>query len=133
MNINQAARAAGLTSKTLRYYEDQGLVSFARGANGYRVVSAEDQQRLAFIAHARALGFSINECRELLSLYGNPERSSADVKAVALRHLADIEHKLRSLEQMRDTIAGLVHACAGDDRPDCPILAGISDLEDSKG
>ena len=128
MKISQAANAAGLSAKTLRYYESVGLVSFTRDSNGYRVLDDGDIQTLEFIAHARALGFSITECRELLSLYADDSRASADVKAMAQVHLTAIDKKIHELAHMRDTIAELVNSCAGDQRPDCPILDGIKDL-----
>ncbi|WP_420550950.1 Cu(I)-responsive transcriptional regulator [Litorivicinus lipolyticus] len=128
MKISQAANAAGLSAKTLRYYESVGLVSFTRDSNGYRVLGDGDIQTLEFIAHARALGFSITECRELLSLYADDSRASADVKAMAQVHLTAIDKKIHELAHMRDTIAELVNSCAGDQRPDCPILDGIKDL-----
>lgn len=128
MKISQAADAAGLSAKTLRYYESVGLVSFTRDSNGYRIIGDGDVHTLEFIAHARALGFSIAECRGLLSLYADDTRASADVKAMAQVHLAEIDTKIRELTQMRDTIAGLVDCCAGDARPNCPILEGIKDL-----
>jgi MerR family transcriptional regulator, copper efflux regulator len=126
MNIKQAAEAAGLPPKTIRYYEQIGLIRPARSANGYRDFTATDVHNLAFIARARALGFSIEDCRALLALYGDQDRASADVKAIAQRHLDEIEDKIRQLAEMRDTLAELVHACHGNQRPDCPILASMS-------
>ena len=125
MNIKDAARRADLPAKTIRYYEDIGLVTPGRSANGYRVFSEEDLHRLAFLSRARALGFSIEDCRRLLALWADPTRASADVKALAHEHLAVIDAKIRDLQEMRVTLDDLVGACAGDARPDCPILRGL--------
>lgn len=126
MNIKKAAEAAGLPPKTIRYYEQIGLVTPARSANGYRDFSETDVHNLAFVARARALGFSIDDCRALLALYRDKSRASADVKAIAERHLDEIEAKILALSEMRRTLTDLVLACHGDHRPDCPILAGMS-------
>jgi Cu(I)-responsive transcriptional regulator len=126
MNISEVARRAGLPVKTVRYYEEIGLVTAARSANGYRAYRPRDLHRLAFVGRARSLGFSIGECRALLQLYDDPGRASADVKALAEAHLAQIDAKLGELAAMRATLADLVTACAGDRRPDCPILTAIA-------
>ncbi|MEL6684321.1 MAG: Cu(I)-responsive transcriptional regulator [Pseudomonadota bacterium] len=127
MNIGQAAAQAGLPAKTIRYYEDIGLVKPARDANGYRTFVANDIHKLTFLAHARALGFSIDDCRDLLALWENTERASADVHRIAQDHLQQIEAKIADLGRMRDTLKTLVRDCAGDDRPDCPILNTLGD------
>jgi MerR family copper efflux transcriptional regulator len=126
VNIKHAAEACGLPPKTIRYYEQIGLVTPARSANGYRDFSAADVHNLAFIARARALGFSTEDCRALLALYQDKSRASADVKAIAQRHLDEIEAKIQTLGEMRDTLAELVLACRGNQRPECPILASMS-------
>ncbi|GKY86327.1 Cu(I)-responsive transcriptional regulator [Sinisalibacter aestuarii] len=126
MNIKQAAEASGLPPKTIRYYEQIGLIKPARSANSYRDFSETDVHNLAFIARARALGFSIEDCRALLALYEDKSRASADVKAIAQRHLDEIEAKILQLAEMRDTLSALVLACRGNHRPDCPILASMS-------
>ena len=126
MNIGDVAEASGLPAKTIRYYEEIGLVRPARGANGYRHFSDADVQKLAFLARARSLGFSIDECRKLLSLYEDRGRASADVKQVAKEHLAHIARKIDELAAMRDTLELLVSRCQGDDRPDCPILEDLA-------
>lgn len=127
MNIGEAAERAGLPAKTIRYYEEIGLVCPARDANGYRVFRARDLHKLAFVARARALGFSIEECRALLALYEDESRASADVRRIAREHLARIDAKVAALQGMRDTLSGLIDACAGDSRPDCPILADLAE------
>ncbi|MEL7253456.1 MAG: Cu(I)-responsive transcriptional regulator [Pseudomonadota bacterium] len=126
MNIGQIAAQTGLPAKTIRYYEEIALIQPARDANGYRVFADTDAHKLTFLGRARALGFSIEECRKLLALYEDTSRASSDVKALAQEHLADIEDKIRQLEEMRATLSELINACAGDNRPDCPILTGLS-------
>lgn len=126
MNIKDVSQRTGLPSKTIRYYEDIGLITPARGENGYRKFSESDLHKLAFVGRARHLGFSIEDCRNLLALWGDNGRSSADVRAIAQSHLEQIEAKLKELSEMRDTLARLVHCCAGDNRPDCPILEDLS-------
>ena len=126
MNIGTAADRSGLPAKTIRYYEDIGLIRPDRGANGYRAFSEADLHRLAFLGRARSLGFSIEECRALLALYADPGRASADVKEMAVAHLVAIDRKIAELQGLRATLAHLVHRCHGDDRPDCPILADLA-------
>ena len=126
MNIGDAAERSGLPAKTIRYYEDIRLVKPARGENGYRDYSSEDVHRLRFLQRARGLGFSVEECRQLLSLYGDKRRESADVKAVAEAKLIEIDRKIAELVSLQKTLRHLVHACHGDDRPDCPILDELS-------
>ena len=126
MNIGQASRASGLPAKTIRYYDDIGLVEPARRGNGYRAYSGSHLHNLRFLARARSLGFSIEECRRLLSLYEDRNRASADVKKMAQAHITSIEEKIEQLEGMRTTLAGLVAACHGDERPVCPILDDLA-------
>ncbi|HKL45699.1 MAG: Cu(I)-responsive transcriptional regulator [Pseudomonadota bacterium] len=126
MNISEVARRTDLPPKTIRYYEEIGLIRPARDANGYRAFADSDVHKLAFLGRARALGFSIEDCRTLLALYEDDARASADVKRVAQDHLDRIEEKLAQLRSMRDTLTHLVHECAGDNRPDCPILQDLA-------
>lgn len=126
MNISEVAKRASLPAKTIRYYEDIGLVAPARSANGYRSFRESDLHKLAFLGRARALGFSIEDCRNLMTLYEDRGRASSDVKSIASEHLVAIDAKLAELQQMRNTLADLVSSCAGDDRPDCPILADLA-------
>lgn len=125
MNIGDVATRSGLPPKTIRYYEDIGLVTPLRATNGYRTYRESDMHRLAFLARARALGFTIEDCRTLLALWNDSSRASADVRAVARDHLDRIEAKIADLVEMRDTLSDLVTACAGDDRPECPILKSL--------
>ncbi|NJM82145.1 MAG: MerR family DNA-binding protein [Tabrizicola sp.] len=106
----------------MRYYEEIGLVRPLRDANGYRAFRDRDLHKLSFLARARALGFSIEQCRALLQLYEDDARSSADVKRIAEGHLAEIARKIADLRAMEHTLSHLIDACAGDRRPDCPIL-----------
>ena len=126
MNISDVAQRAGLPAKTIRYYEEIGLVVPPRGDNGYRRFTDTHVHKLAFLGRARALGFSIEDCRTLLGLYEDDNRASAEVKEVAETHLTEIEGKIAGLIEMRDTLRTLVRSCAGDDRPDCPILATLA-------
>lgn len=126
MNISEVGARAGLPPKTIRYYEEIGLIRPLRGANGYRRFRESDLHKLTFIGRARSLGFSIEACRALLALYEDKARASADVKALAERHLQEISAKIGELQQMQATLADLVRACTGDARPDCPILAGLA-------
>ncbi len=122
MNIGQAARRSGLPAKTIRYYEDIGLVSSPRRGNGFRDYDERDVHSLRFVAKARSLGFTVEECRHLLALYKDPARSSAEVREAAERHIADVRAKIAELQSMEKTLHHLIDACAGDGRPDCPIL-----------
>ncbi len=122
MNIGAAAEASGLPAKTIRYYEDIGLIAPDRRANAYRDYSDEHVHKLRFIQRARSLGFSVEDCRQLLSLYEDTDRASSDVKRLAQEHLGDIERKIDELTSMHDVLSNLVKACRGDSRPDCPII-----------
>lgn len=126
MNIGEIAGKSGLPAKTIRYYEDIGLVTPKRSDNGYRRFSDSDLHKLTFLARARALGFSIEDCRTLMALYEDETRASADVKAVARQHLQRIEEKIAQLQSMHETLSHLVAECAGDNRPDCPILNDLA-------
>lgn len=126
MNIGDAAQVTGLPAKTIRYYEDIGLVVADRSANGYRSYGEPEIHRLAFLHRARSLGFSIDECRELLSLYDDRHRASGDVKRIALEKVQEIEQRIVALIAMRDTLAHLAANCHGDQRPDCPILDDLA-------
>lgn len=127
MNIGQAAHRSGMPAKTIRYYEEIGLVyPAARTQSGYREYDERDFHNLRFVKRARGLGFSIKNCQELLSLYRDKDRASADVKALTLAHIAEIEQKIAELAEMRETLATLADRCHGDDMPDCPILHGLA-------
>lgn len=127
MNIGAAAQKSGLPPKTIRYYEDIGLLTADRAANGYRDYSADDVHRLRFVQRSRSLGFSVRECRQLLSFYTDRRRASSDVKAIATEKLAEIDRKIVELTGLRQMLGHLVEHCHGDSRPECPIIDGISE------
>ena len=129
MNISDVSRASGLPAKTIRYYEDIGLVRPARGANGYRSFTDKDAHKLAFLGRSRSLGFTIEDCRTLMSLYEDRDRASADVKALATEHLDRIAQKIDELQALKSTLETLVTRCHGDGRPDCPILDDLAGAE----
>lgn len=131
MNIGTAARQSGLPPKTIRYYEEIGLLKADRAENGYRDYSGEDVHRLRFVQRARGLGFSVEECRQLLSLYGNSGRESSDVKALATSKLTEIDRKIEELKGLRKTLSHLVASCHGDARPECPIIDGLAGRTDA--
>lgn len=127
MTIGQASASSGVPPKTIRFYEDLGLIKPAeRLANRYRAYDENNLRILRFIRRARALGFSLQEIEKLLSLYRNRRRASEDVKRLALAHVADLDRKIAELKQVRNTIAELARRCQGGERPECPIL---DDLE----
>jgi len=126
MNVGDAAERSGLPAKTIRYYEEIGLIHPSRSENGYRNYSGGDIHRLAFLRRARGLGFSIEDCRHLMALYEDRSRASQEVKRIANAHVEAIDAKLRELQSMRATLQRLIHACHGDERPDCPILDDIA-------
>ena len=129
MNIGTAAKLSGVSAKTIRYYESIGLIPQAdRADNGYRDYGGTEIETLRFIKRARSLGFSIEAVRNLLDLWQNTERASADVKRIALEHIADVELRIQELQSIRDTLKHLTDCCHGDGRPDCPILEGIASL-----
>jgi Cu(I)-responsive transcriptional regulator len=127
MQIGEAARTAGVSAKMVRHYESIGLIPAAdRRSSNYRDYGRDDVHRLAFIRRARDLGFSIEEIRDLLRLWADTHRSSGEVKALAKSHIAELEGKIRLLEEMRATLAHLADACDGDHRPHCPIIETLA-------
>ncbi|MGP0170798.1 Cu(I)-responsive transcriptional regulator [Pseudomonas sp. NCHU5208] len=126
MNIGQAAKHTGLSAKMIRYYESIDLLPRAgRTQSGYRQYNEQDLHRLAFIKRARDLGFSLEEVSRLLALWQDKQRASADVKALAEAHIAELERRIAEMSALRDTLAELAASCQGDGRPDCPILHGL--------
>lgn len=126
MNIGQAAQASGVSAKMIRYYESSGLIPRAdRKTSGYRDYSDSDVHVLRFIRRARDLGFAVAEIADLLDLWRDHSRQSADVKRIAHQHIEALQAKIRDLQEMADTLTDLVACCHGDERPDCPILAGL--------
>ena len=127
MKILEAAKRAGLTVKTLRYYANIGMVTPHQDpATSYRDYSEEDVAKLQFVGKARRFDFSVEECRELLALYEDRNRPSREVKALTLKKVAEIDSRLAELQSLKDELSGLASACDGDDRPDCPILNALS-------
>ena len=123
MNIGEASRASGVSAKMIRYYEETGLIPPAgRTGSGYRTYGPKDVQILRFVRRARDLGFPMERVAELLALWRDRDRASGDVKRLAEDQIRALEARIREMEAMKATLAHLVHACAGNDRPDCPIL-----------
>ena len=127
MNIGKASKLSELTVKTVRYYDNIGLVKPHQNIfSGYREYKEEDVLKLKFVGKARKFNFSINECRELLSLYENKDRPSKDVKKLTLEKISQIDEKLKQLQNLKDELSYLAENCHGDDRPNCPILDALS-------
>lgn len=130
MSIGAVAVKSGLPAKTIRYYEDIGLLTPPRRENGYRTYREQELHKLKFLHRARSLGFTIEQCRQLLSLYEDETRASSDVKALARQHLKEVDAKILELQGMKSTLETLIKSCRGDHRPDCPI---IDDLASARG
>ncbi|MCC7319835.1 MAG: Cu(I)-responsive transcriptional regulator [Rubellimicrobium sp.] len=127
MNIGAAARVSGVSVKMIRYYEETGLIPAPeRTAAGYRVYGPREVEMLRFVRRARDLGFSLKEIAELLALWRDRARASADVKAIALAHVADLERRIGDMRAMAAVLSHLARTCHGDDRPDCPILDDLA-------
>lgn len=128
MNIGEAAKFSGVSAKMIRYYEQIGLIPKAvRSDAGYRNYSPPDAHSLRFIRRARDLGFSVEQIAELLVLWRDRDRASADVKAMALAHVAGLKEKIAELQAMAQTLEHLAEHCHGDGRPDCPIIADLAE------
>ena len=128
MNIGKVSQASGVSTKMIRYYEQIGLIPTAgRNNAGYRSYSVTDVERLKFIKRSRELGFSVVEISDLLDLWNDRNRQSADVKRLALGHIEKLEQRINDLQQMANTLKDLINCCAGDDRPECPILEGLKE------
>jgi Cu(I)-responsive transcriptional regulator len=131
MNIGGAARASGVSAKMIRYYESIGLIPQAvRSDSGYRHYTDNDIHTLRFVRRSRDLGFSVDDITRLLGLWRDRGRASADVKAVALHHVAALKSKIAALQEMVVTLEHLAHHCHGDGRPDCPIMDDLSGRAD---
>ena len=127
VNIGEAAARSGVSAKMVRHYESLGLLpKVARTESGYRLYGDAEVHTLRFIRRARDLGFSMAEIAELLKLWQNRRRASADVKRIALTHVADLQRRIDEMEAMRRTLERLANCCHGDDRPDCPILEELT-------
>lgn len=133
MNISEVAKLTGLTAKAIRFYESKGIIKEAsRGANGYRQYTQHQVDELLLIRRSRLVGFSLDECQELLSLSNNPNRRSADVKQKTLEKVSEIETKIEELERMKKTLLDLADACPGDDSNDCQIIKGLTCCHEKK-
>lgn len=123
MNIGEASKASRVSAKMIRYYEQIGLIPpAARTDSGYRAYVQTDIHRLHFIRRARDLGFLVTEISDLLGLWNDQSRHSADVKRLAHRHIVELEQRMDTMRQMAETLKTLINSCSGDHRPDCPIL-----------
>jgi Cu(I)-responsive transcriptional regulator len=127
LNIGAAAKASGVSAKMIRHYESIGLLPEAQRSNGnYRLYGPQDVHNLRFIHRARSLGFPLETIRELLALWRNRQRSSGQVKKLALSHVESLEAKIKEMQEMASALKHLANNCHGDDRPDCPILDGLA-------
>ncbi|MDG2917795.1 Cu(I)-responsive transcriptional regulator [Bisgaard Taxon 10/6] len=127
MNITEIARKTRLTPKSIRFYEEKGLITPpARAANGYRQYNSTHIEELTLLHQARQVGFSLSVCKELLELYKNPHRRSADVKERTMTRIAEIDTQIRQLQSMRERLMKLAQQCPGDDSENCPIINELS-------
>lgn len=127
MNISDVARKTGLSSKAIRFYEEKGIMTPPRrSANGYRSYTGHHIEELTLLRQARLVGFSLQECRELVGLFNDPHRHSADIKARTLRKVSDIDRQMAELEGMRQRLLALAECCPGDDGAECPIIDSLS-------
>lgn len=130
MHISEAARRSGLTSKTIRYYEDIGLIApAARGANGYRQYEAAAVEELHFLARARQVGFDLEECRQLLALFRDKGRQSRHARALVLEKSASLQERIEQLQAMRSVLNAMASRCHGDEGPECAILDDLAGAE----
>ena len=133
MNISDVAKKTGLTSKAIRFYEQKGLVTPAyRADNGYRTYNQKQLEELTFLRKARQVGFSLEECQELLHLFHDPSRHSADVKVRTLKKVTEIEQHIQALQEMHHQLLALAQACPGDEGADCPIIDSLSGCQPTK-
>ncbi len=134
MNIGAAAKVSGISAKTIRYYESIGLIPPAlRAENGYRHYGEKEVDTLRFIQRARRLGFSVKDVSNLLDLWDDENRLSADVKALATRHIEEVEKRIEELQTIRDTLVDLTERCQGDASPNCPIIDDLVEGTEQKG
>lgn len=133
MNISDAAHATGLSVKTIRYYEREGLIAPDRRGNGYRDFDADALDRLHFIKRARSLGFSIKDCRDLLAYYEDPNRASADVKALARSRFQAIATQIADLKDRQKQLSSLIKGCSGNQAPECSIIDGLAGESTTSG
>ena len=128
MNIGTAAKKSGLSVKTVRFYSNIGLISPDKSSDSnYRIYSNQDVEKLLFVGKARKFDFSIEECRELLSLYENKDRPSSEVKKITLKKIKEIEQRMAELDSLRTELKRVSKNCSGDQRPDCPIIGFLAE------
>lgn len=133
VQIGEAARLAGVSAKMVRHYESLGLLGgVQRSDSGYRLYAQADVHRLRFIRRSRELGFSMTEIAELLSLWGNQERTSASVKRIAQQHVDDLSRRIAAMQAMQRSLQQLLQCCSGDERPECPILDDLAGLHEAE-
>lgn len=129
MNIGNASRESGVSAKMIRYYEQIGLLTPAKRSDaGYRLYSPDEIHALRFIRQDRRLGFPVDDIRKLLALWQDRSRASAEVKSIAIDHVAELDERIAELTNIRNTLADLAAHCNGDERPECPILARLADV-----
>lgn len=134
MNISDVARKTGLTPKAIRFYEEKGIVTPPlRADNGYRIYSQKHLDELLFLHQARQVGFTLEECQQLLQLFNDPRRHSIDVKIRTLQKITEIEQHIQSLEAMRKQLVTLAQACPGDEQAACPIIDSLSSCQGGHG
>ncbi|HEJ0328982.1 TPA: Cu(I)-responsive transcriptional regulator [Serratia marcescens] len=127
MNISDVAKKTGLTSKTIRFYEEKALITAPiRSDNGYRHYSSRHVEELTLLRQARQVGFNLDECRELVALFNDPARHSADVKARTLQKVAEIDRHISELGEMRQRLVTLADQCPGDEGAECPIINNLA-------
>jgi MerR family transcriptional regulator, copper efflux regulator len=127
VNIGDAARLSGVSAKMVRHYESLGLLSkVGRTDSGYRQYAEADVHTLRFIKRSRDLGFSMEEIGELVGLWQNRRRASANVRRVAQKHADDLAKRIAAMQEMQQTLKHLIHCCHGDERPECPILEELA-------
>lgn len=127
MNISDVARKTGLTGKAIRFYEQKGIISPPqRTANGYRTYVSHHIEELTLLRQARQVGFSLEECRELVAMFNDPQRHSADIKQRTLRKVAELDRQMEELQQMRQRLMTLADSCPGDQGADCPIINSLT-------
>lgn len=127
MNISDVAKKTGLSAKAIRFYEEKGLVTAAnRADNGYRTYTQKHIDELTLLRQSRQVGFNLEECRELVTLFNDPARHSADVKSRTLQKVSEIEKHIGELQAMRQQLLALAESCPGDDGADCPIIDNLS-------
>lgn len=130
MNISEAASLSGLSTKTIRYYEEIGLIALAsRGGNGYRQYDRKDIEELSFLARARQVGFDLDECRQLVSLHQNSHRQSRHARQLVLEKSAQLQHRIDELQAMQRVLQDMADRCHGDEGPECAILEDLAGAE----